>query len=311
MVTPDLDLSRLKHAVTIEQVLADKGLLGRLRTRGNRLTGACPLHGGDNPTAFVADLDKRAWHCFTACSAGGDVVELARRLEGGSYLAAARYLARLAASAPAQPAPPPLTAPPRAFRPFTRRLHLDPHTDFLARKQITPTTARRFEVGLYRGRGMLSGCIAVRLADPQGKPLGYAGRRIDPAEATARGKWVFPPALPKSSLLYGYHHARRPTARAIVVVECPWGVLRLAQLGVPAVALLGSQLSAPQRALLATVPALTLLLDADPTGRAAARAIARKLPQSTVVNLPDGLDPDDLPDSALSLALRQSFPLPS
>jgi len=160
---PELDFRRLRH-IPIEQVLARRGLLAALRCRGKRLVGPCPVHGGDNPTAFVVNRHDNTWYCFTGCTSGGDVVELVRRLEGG-YRQAALYLASLAGATTDLPLPPPPPPPPTAaatdFVPFTRRLPLDPHADFLTRKGIRPDTARRFEVGTYHGRGFLAGCVGV------------------------------------------------------------------------------------------------------------------------------------------------------
>lgn len=310
MVSSQINFKRIKQMVTIEQVLGDKGLLDRLRRRGARLVGPCPLHHGDNPSAFVVDTERNLWHCFTGCAAGGDLVELARRLDDGTFSGAARYLARLSGSAP-----PSLTNPhghegSGRFRPFTRRLALDPSTPFLARKGIRQATARRFETGAYHGgSGMLSGCVAVRLFDHLGRPLGYAGRRLDPSLVKQRGKWVFPPRLPKSTLLYGYHRIRNHH-RATVVVECPWGVLRLDQLSIPAVALLGTGLSCHQRALLLDLPNVVLLLDGDDAGRRATASIRQQLPNAISVDLPAGLDPDDLPDENLFSLLAQTQRLP-
>ena len=301
MIPPQLEFRWLKRTVSIVRVLADKGWLSRMRTRGASLVGPCPLHGGDNPGAFVVHREKNLWHCFTGCGAGGDVVELARRLQGGSYTAAAIYLASLVTT-PAAPGPSLGQPIPRArsFRPFTKRLWVDPKAPFLREKGIWPQTARSFDVGAFHGHGMLSGCIAVRLFDPRGQPLGYAGRRLDPEQAVIDGKWKFPYGLPRNTLLYGYHRAARLQQRGVVLVECPWGVLRLHQLGIPAVALLGTHMSPRQRDLLSEVPRLVLLMDGDEAGRSAAQAISQRFPVSVVVDLPDGLDPDDLSDHELA-----------
>jgi DNA primase len=300
MIPSHLEFRLLKRAVSIEQVLADQGLLDRLRRRGAYWVGPCPLHAGDNPNAFVVHRERNLWRCFTVCRAGGDVVELARHLHNGSYRHAARYLARLAGSRATGGAGGALIATPAVppFRPFTRSLPLDPHAAFLTAKGILPQTALRFEVGAFHGRGMLAGSIAVRLHDPDGQPLGYAGRRLGDLQ---QGKWVLPPGLPRRRILYGYHRLAPDRRRwGLVVVECPWGVLRLAQLGFPAVALLGTQLCEPQLALLAAAPRVILLLDGDPAGRHAALDIRERLPRATIVDLPDGRDPDDLCNQELA-----------
>lgn len=303
MIPPELDFRNLKRVVSVERVLADQGILSGLRRRGPSWVGPCPLHGGDNPNAFVVHRERNLWRCFTVCRAGGDVVELARRLHDGSYRLAARYLARLAGSLATVGATVAgvalgATAPARPFRPFPRSLPLDPNASFLAAKGILPRTAVRFEVGAFHGHGMLASCVAVRLHDPVGQPLGYAGRRLADLQ---RGKWVFPPSLPRSRLLFGYHRIAADRRRwGLVVVECPWAVLRLAQLGIPAVALLGTQLSEPQHALLAAVTRVILLLDGDPAGRRAALEIQQRLPRAAIVDLPDGHDPDDLSNADLA-----------
>lgn len=296
MIPTHLDFRRLRQTVSIVHVLADKGWLDRMRPRGASLVGPCPVHGGDNPGAFVVHREKNLWRCFTGCDAGGDVVELARRLQGG-YREAALYLASLVGAAsnpqrsPGRPPP-----PPRLFRPFTRRLWLDPNVPFLTRKGIWPQTARSFDVGAFYGRGMLAGCIAVRLFDLQGQPLGYAGRHLDPGRAN-HGKWKLPAGLPRNSLLYAYHRTARH--RGVFLVECPWGALRLHQLGIPALALLGTHMSPRQQDLLREVPRVILLMDGDKAGRRAAQAIRGRLAATVVVDLPDELDPDDLEDYEL------------
>lgn len=313
MIPPHLRFADLRRALTIEHVLVATDRAGALRRRGRRLVGPCPLHGGDNPTAFVVDLDQDLWYCFTRCAGGGDVVELARRLGGGGYGEAARLLAHLAAlpvgPAPSSgPAAAPSAPPPAPFRPFRRRLPLDPAAGFLERKGIRPETARRFESGMYQGAGFCAGCVAVRLHDPQGRPLGYAARRLDPEQARRHGKWKLPPRLPKRRILYGYHRVD-DLAAGLVVVEGPWDVMRLAQLAVPAVAILGTRLSDTQRRLLARAPELVLLLDGDRPGREATARLRRELSQVTRVRvalLPDGLDPDDLVDEHLLDYLRRA-----
>jgi DNA primase len=290
----------LKVHVSVETVLADHAAVGGLRRHGERLVGPCPIHHGDNPRAFVATTTL--WHCFTRCG-GGDVVELVRRLTGWDYQRIAGYLATLAESAPVRAplerSPPAATA---SFRPFTRTLQLDAEAALLQHKGITVATARCFEAGLYHGPGFLAGCLGVRLHDPCGQPLGYAGRRLDPEQARRYGKWKMPPRLPKATLLYNFHRLSLPLTQPLVVVECPWAVMRLAQIGWPAVALLGTQLSQVQKRLLLQAPRLILMLDGDRAGREATEQFAQTLASQASVHavfLPEPLDPDQLSDRQL------------
>ncbi|MCP5065965.1 MAG: hypothetical protein GY946_05300 [bacterium] len=312
MIPAHLDFKRLKRRVSIEQVLSARGWMERMRRRGGRLVGPCPVHGGDNPTAFVVREDRQLWHCFSACGRGGDVVELLRLLDDLSYAETANALAHIANSAPAvsSRAHKPPTPQPR-FQPFTRRLPLDPYATLLAEKLIAADTARTFDAGTWRGPGFLRNCVAVRLHDPSGQPLGYAGRRLSAHEAAQFGKWRFPPRLPKSRILFNNHRIIDHLETPLIIVECPWGVMRLAQLGLPAVALLGLHLSREQRRLLERWRDLVLLLDGDAAGRRATRALERDLSAThavRTVQLDDGLDPDDLDDRELLQSILPSWP---
>lgn len=290
------DLKALKHAFRIEEILRERGLLRGFRRSGDRLTGPCPLHNGDNKDAFVILVSQNRWRCFTRCDTSGDVLDVLAVLDGvGPYEAARGLLSRPIRNAPA---PEPVPAPP-SFVPFTRALPLEHDLPFLNRKGIEPRTARLFEVGLTHHSQWLSGFVALRLHDKDGHPLGYAGRRLVPT--ADQPKWRFPPGLPKSSLLYGFHRLAR-VPDALVVVECPWAVMRLYQLGIPAVALLGLHLSGFQEQILRPIPRLVLLLDGDTAGRLAQARLGERLSAAHDVAskaLPDGKDPDELSDEAL------------
>lgn len=292
-----LDFRFLKARVTIERVLAARGLLAAMRRQGHNLVGPCPIHHGDSTSAFVVSTAKNLWHCFTACRRGGDVVDLVRYLDSCDYRSTALYLASLAGSLPAATS---AKSDVKPFQPFTARLKLDPDVGFLADKGIRPATARAFDAGLYRGCGFLLGCVAVRLHDHQGQPVGYAGRVLDP-DCARLGKWRFPARLPKRTLLFNLHRVQQHFRHGLVLVEDPWSVMRLAQIDVPAVALLGTSLSARQAELLAPAARILIMLDGDAAGRLASREIRSRLApaQIAVAELPDGHDPDQLSDHGL------------
>jgi DNA primase len=264
----------------IVDLLTRCGAIGRFRQVGGRMFGPCPVHGGDNPRAFVVDLVGERWYCFTRCRRGGGAATLAGAL-------------RLEAPRPQQVLPRVI----QPFRPYVQRLWLEPEHDLLRQKRITRATALDREVGAWHGGGLLAGCVAVRLHDANGAALGYAGRRLDPAVAAGLGKWMFPRAFPKSDVLYGLHRAR---GDIVVITECPWGVLRLAQLGVASVALLGTRVSPAQLALLGRFDRIVVLLDGDAAGRAAAVEVAKRVGDRAVLgDLPEGADADDLSEDDL------------
>jgi len=235
----------LKQQVSIEQVVAVYQLGRLLRRSGDYLHGPCPLHQGDNKTAFRIHLERGLWRCFTSCG-GGDLVDLVRRIECCDYAEAARKLRSIAGRLPPKPAPAccrsTKPAAPATFRPFRHRIPLDPFNSFLQQsKGILPCTAERFEAGCTDASGFLRGTVAVRLHDHGGQPLGYCGRNLNEQIIARYGKWRFPPRLPKANVLFNAHRAAAFREKGIVLVECPWAVMRLNQAGIPgAVALLGT-----------------------------------------------------------------------
>lgn len=308
MLPSHLNFKVIKRTVSIEHVLNDKGLLASLKRQPGTLVGPCPIHHGDNPRAFVVNLNRNIWRCFTACDSGGDVVELVRRLDHRTYRETAEYLASLAQTFPSMsPLPLAETARQKPFQPFSHRLPLQHETPFLQNKGIHSTTARRFDAGRYLGQGFLKGCIGVRLHDPQGCPLGYAGRRLDPQDVQQRGKWKFPVRLPRNHILYNFHRIRSLGPKSLLLTECPWSVMRLDQISIPAVALLGLHLSPFQQELIAFVPQITLMLDADSAGRNASARLQSQIGYTSnvrIASLPDGLDPDDLSHRELQALLK-------
>ena len=306
----------LKARVRIPQILAHHGTANCFRRRGQRWIGPCPIHGGDNPTAFSVDLTRDLWFCFSRCQTGGDSIALAHRLCRGSWPLTARWMTQLAdlvgASAYPLPAPTPVANSRSAFRPFKRSLPLDPRHPFFVRLGLEPATVASFEAGAWPGGGFLEGMVAVRLRNLEGHPLGYAGRRLAPEAIARYGKWKFPTEFPKRELLFGWHRARAHLSTGLVVVEGPWSVMKLWQAGFPnAVALCGATITRAHVGLLARARTVVLFLDSDDTGdQATARARQRGIhPDLRVARGPTGTDPADLPAPALTRLLGRVVPL--
>lgn len=308
----------LKKQVSIGRVLEVYNLGAHLKRHGDQLVGRCPLHGGDNPTAFRVHLTRGLWNCFTACG-GGDIIDMIRTIEKCSKAAAAHILEHMIAAAPASAPFDADSHPPGAsytipFKPFRRGIPLNPRTPFLQEsKGIKVETAIRFEAGLPDPKStFLRGTVAVRLHDMQGHPIGYCGRRLHVDAISRWGKWRFPVRFPKGKMLYNAHRALSQRHCGIVVVECPWAAMRLTQAGIPGVvALLGTTITQTQLAWLAQAPAVLLLLDGDQAGYTGAKSIARALTRHTTAHihqLPPDTEPEDLSDADLAALIREAIP---
>ncbi|MBV6451383.1 MAG: DNA primase [Anaerolineales bacterium] len=89
-----LDLSVILSRVSLENIVQQAG--AKLHRAGNDWRGTCPLHKGDNPTAFsvyVGEGGYERWHCHTKCDAGGDAIDFVQRWQGLDFMGAVKYLA--------------------------------------------------------------------------------------------------------------------------------------------------------------------------------------------------------------------------
>lgn len=72
-------ITQLKARLRLEDVAAR---FTNLKPAGpGRLIGLCPMHS-EKTASFYVYVDRQRWHCFGACSSGGDVIDLVRRLAG-------------------------------------------------------------------------------------------------------------------------------------------------------------------------------------------------------------------------------------
>lgn len=67
---------------------------GVLKGNGSRYACACPLHGGDNPTAFSV-WEKNGlyvWNCFTGSCGGGDAITFVQKWQGLDFKKACEWI---------------------------------------------------------------------------------------------------------------------------------------------------------------------------------------------------------------------------
>lgn len=68
---------------------------GNPRKHGERYSCACPIHGGDNPTAFSMWRGKDGrlvWNCFTGSCGGGDAIKFVEKWMGYDFKRACEFI---------------------------------------------------------------------------------------------------------------------------------------------------------------------------------------------------------------------------
>jgi DNA primase len=172
--------------------------------------------------------------------------------------------------------------------------HIDSSHPYLAGRGIDSETARHFGIGYNRGKGSMTGRVAIPIHDENGFLVAYAGRSVDQTDP----KYRFPPRFRKSLVLFNLHRAAAE-GKSAVVVEGFFDCFKVHQAGLPGVvALMGCSLSFRQEELMCEhFREVVLLLDGDTPGRAAAAAIAQRLVpkvSTRLVEVPPGSQPDQL-----------------
>ncbi|CCF85437.1 DNA primase [Nitrolancea hollandica] len=306
-----IDTERLKQEHPIAEVIAGYGIA--LRPRGRTLVGRCPFHADGGRPNLTVYPDSRSWYCFR-CGVGGDVIRFIEQIEGIGFRAA---VARLADNrlVPADIRPRRDRAPKtrrrrmiamgRAEREclsaavalYHNRLLTEPAAlAYLERRGLDRATLECCRVGYANGdelaaylawrrlpvqaalRAGLIGrdgreFLAERVVVPEiraGQPLWLVGRTIDPEDD--RTKYL---GLPGRKRLFGWDAVS--SDRAVILVEGVLDWLTLQRWGFPALALVGTHVTAAALNALTRFERVTLVLDNDDAGRAATANLIQRL----------------------------------
>ena len=214
MATTWVDFQTVKQAVPIQSVLERYGLIKDLRRRGSELHGRCPIHKGTNEESFRVNVTKNCFQCFAgSCSAKGNVLDFVAAMEQCSVREAALKLQdwfSLATDKSVQrstPADSELAREKRVVeqtataeegtargpnKPLGFELRgIDHGHEYLTGRGITRETAEHFGVGLFSGKGSMSGRCVIPIHNETGELIAYAGRSIDGSEPrTGRGAGI-------------------------------------------------------------------------------------------------------------------------
>lgn len=210
-----IDFADIRARVSLEDVIYGLYKIDNLKRDGPRLMGPCPVHGGDSPTAFRADLSRNVWHRFTRCGkldkdgkAGGNQLDFVARKEGIEIRDAALLLDEKFPSGAPKPTMPTTPAPtsgsspgrqqaaPAATtsadeepgnKPLDLKLELKrDHPHLVETRKLKPETIEHFGLG-YASRGIMKGTIAIPIHDEDNELVAYAGRRLKPADIEEHG----------------------------------------------------------------------------------------------------------------------------
>jgi len=291
-----LNYKVLKKELLIETVLEKYGYMDGLKRSGDKLYGACPIHGGDNPKAFNVSLDKNLWNCFTYCG-GGSVIDLIMTIEMTDFLDAILIGDSMLGGQPDK------KIEEYRIKPLNFTLDLNPEHRYLGQRNLKSETIEMFGIG-YCDTGIMSGRIAIPIHDTENNLVAYCGRAVDKIEP----KYLFPKGFQKNRVVYNLNRVRNSKSKEIAVVEGFFDVFSLWQAGIESVALMGSSMSYTQKHLLSNLEQrLTLMFDGDEAGKKGMQTAAHMLSGNKplkAIYLPNDIQPEDLNQNELHELIR-------
>ena len=142
-------------------------------------------------------------------------------------------------------------------------------------RKITKESVARFNLG-YSER---QDSVTIPIHSPDGMTIGFVARTIEGKE------FKNTPGLPKSKVLFNLHRIK--SSDTVYVVESSFDAIRLDQVGFPAVATLGANVSVSQIELLKKYfNNIVLIADNDEAGQIMSEKLVERLgSQITIINI--------------------------
>ena len=206
----------------------------------------CSFHSNTRTPAGEVHKSNGTFFCFS-CQKVADLVELVMHTSGRSYFEAVRFIKSKEEESNLElDINKKLYIKPDyvAYDEFTlKRLNSqlissERAKDYLLYRKMDQSSMVKFMLGYSEKQDM----ITIPVHAPNGIPVGFVGRSIEGKD------FKNTPGLPKSKILFNLHRIK--TADMVYVVESSFDAIRLDQVGFPAVATLGANVSNVQIELL-------------------------------------------------------------
>jgi DNA primase len=206
----------------------------------------CPYHGNHRTPAGEVDKISGMFFCFS-CHYVTNLVEFVMNQTGRSYFESVRFISSKSTSTSIESEinqklidKPDYVAydEVQVKRLNSNALESPRARSYYSGRKITEESVKKFWLGYSEKRDM----VTIPVHCPDGLLVGFVGRSVEGKD------FKNTPNLPKSKTLFNLHRVK--SSRSVYVVESSFDAIRLDQVGFPAVATLGSNVSNRQIELL-------------------------------------------------------------
>jgi DNA primase len=234
----------------------------------------CPYHNNNRTPAGEVSKDSGLFFCF-GCQTTKGLTELIMHTTGRTYFESIRYIKSKETETDLESvvnkalyaAPDFVQYDELLIRRLNKQAIDSPRAmSYFEGRRITKESVSKFELGYSEKQDS----VVIPMQSPDGMTIGFVARTVEGKE------FKNTPGLPKSKILFNLHRVK--TSKVVYVVESSFDAIRLDQVGFPAVATLGANVSSSQMKLLEKYfNNVVLVADNDEAGSIMADRLNEKL----------------------------------
>lgn len=275
--------TNLYTASQVKRVLAGSGVTVEKEAESEYIV-FCPFHSNHRTPAGEINKYSGLFFCFS-CGKTADLIELVMHFSNRTYFESVRFIKSKEVETDILSEINSKLVNKEEWTEFdtsiVQRLHdqavvSERAKEYFIKRKITKESAIKFKLGYSETQDMI--CIPVHNSD--GLCVGFVGRSIEGKE------FKNTPKLPKSKVLFNLNRVK--TASRVYVVESSFDAIRLDQVGFPAVATLGANVSSSQIELLRKYfNNVVLIADNDEAGKIMSDRLSEKMGNLITIIQPD------------------------
>jgi DNA primase len=234
----------------------------------------CPYHNNNRTPAGEVSKESGLFFCF-GCQTTKNLIELIMHTTGRTYFEAIRYIKSKEVETDLEAvvnkalyaAPDFVQYDELLIKRLNKQALESPRAmSYYEGRRITKDSIIKFDLGYSEKQDS----VTIPMQSPEGMTIGFVARTIEGKD------FKNTPGLPKSKILFNLHRVK--SSKVVYVVESSFDAIRLDQVGFPAVATLGANVSSSQMKLLEKYfNNVVLVADNDEAGSIMADRLTEKL----------------------------------
>jgi len=257
----------------IKRVLVGSGITVESEV-GSDFIIFCPYHNNTKTPAGEVSKQSGLFFCFS-CQQTADLQELIMKMTNRSYFESIRFIKSKEKETNIEDLINKKLYKPKEFIQYDEILikRLNNQTlespramRYFEGRKITKKSIEKFSLGYSEKQDM----VTIPVQSPDGMTIGFVARTIEGKE------FKNTPGLPKSKILFNLHRIK--TSSRVYVLESSFDAIRVDQVGFPAVATLGANVSSSQIELLKKYfSEICVVADNDDAGNTMANKLIEKI----------------------------------